>query len=98
METVERLSRMRYRGASFILRDGRARLVRAGRKARCDVQMNINVERRRLTRGRLARVHLVLVCGLMALLVPAGARAGQDGGVANPYEGDAAARRAGAAL
>ena len=53
---------------------------------------------RRLTWGRHPWVHLWLVCGLMALLVPASARAGQDGVVANPYEGDAAARRAGAAL
>ena len=80
---LNRLSRMRYRGAS--------------RKARCDVQMNINVERHRLARGRDARVRL-LVCGLALLLAPPGARAGQDGIVANPYEGDPAARRAGAAL
>jgi len=58
---------------------------------------SINLERHRLARGRLARVWVALVCGLMALLVQAGARAGQDG-VVNPFEGDAAARRAGAAL
>ena len=58
---------------------------------------SINLERHRLARGRLARVRVALVCGLTALLVQAGARAGQDGGV-NPFEGDAAARRAGAAL
>ena len=47
---------------------------------------------------RQAMVRLCLVWGLMALgLAPAGAGAGQDG-VANPFEGDPAARRAGAAL
>ena len=58
---------------------------------------SISLERHRLARERLARVRVALVCGLMALLVQAGARAGQDG-VVNPFEGDAAARRAGAAL
>ncbi len=58
---------------------------------------SISLERHRLARGRLAWVRVALVCGLMALLVQAGARAGQDG-VVNPFEGDAAARRAGAAL
>lgn len=43
-------------------------------------------------------VRLVLMCGVTLLLAPSGARAGQDGVVANPYEGDPAARRAGAAL
>ena len=57
---------------------------------------SINLDRHRLARGRLARVRVALVCGLTALLVQAGARAGQDGGV-NPFEGAAAARRAGAA-
>ena len=84
---VERRLRMRYRGASFILRGGRAGLT----------EMRIPLESHRVTQGRPARVCLALVCGLMALLVPAGALAGQDA-VANPYEGDPAARRAGAAL
>ena len=48
--------------------------------------------------GRQAMVRPFLVWGLMALgLAPSGAGAGQDG-VANPFEGDPAARRAGAAL
>ena len=59
--------------------------------------MRIDLEHRCLTRGRLAWVRVALACGLMALLVPAGALAGQDA-VVNPYEGDPAARRAGAAL
>ena len=56
--------------------------------------MRIDLERRCLTRARLAWVRLALVCGLLA---PIGALAGQDA-VVNPYEGDPAARRAGAAL
>ena len=59
--------------------------------------MSIKLEPRRPARGRLARVRVAVVCGLMALLVPPGALAEQDA-VANPYEGDPAARRAGAAL
>ena len=57
----------------------------------------MNLERRCLTRKRLAWVRASLVHGVMALLVPAGALAGQDG-VVNPFEGDPAARRAGGAL
>ena len=59
--------------------------------------MRIYLERRRLRWMTLARVRVALVCGLMALGGPAGALAGQDA-VVNPYEGDPAARRAGAAL
>ena len=47
--------------------------------------------------ARLALARLVSVLGVTLLLVPL-ARAGQDGGVANPFEGDPAARRAGRAL
>ena len=62
-----------------------------------DDMASINLEPHRLTRGKLARIRVSLVCGLMALLVQVGALAGQVG-VVNPFEGDAAARRAGGAL
>ncbi len=57
----------------------------------------MHLERRCLTRERFAWVRASLVCGVMALLVPAGTLAGQDG-VVNPFEADPAARRAGGAL
>ena len=59
---------------------------------------SVSLERRRLGRGRCTRVQVAFVCGLLALLVPAGAVARQDDAVVNPFEGDPAARRAGGAM